>query len=141
MRKTVVLLLIVLCAMNLFAQVDSHTVKASRTNGEEIKVSEKTGNKASLNTKPAIVYESKFANHTKQGEYFKAVFNLDSNPDEKTMQQICITLKESDFITDAKYFGNARFEIFASEPMYPEQVNQLLEPYKVKISETSIKHK
>ncbi|MGC9331026.1 MAG: hypothetical protein ACP5DZ_04015 [Bacteroidales bacterium] len=141
MRKTVILLLVVLCAMNLFAQVDSHTVKTSKMYEAEIKGSEKIRNKASLNTKPALVYESKFANHVKQGEYFKAVFKLDSNLDKETMQQICITLKKSNFITDANYRGNADFEIFAFEPMYPEQVNQLLEQYNVKISEDSIKHK
>lgn len=90
---------------------------------------------------PSTVYQTEFANHGRQGNYYKVVFELDRLPDDDIIKTIHLSLKESDFITDVNYRDNARFEIFAYEPMYPDQVNQLLEQYDVKISQASITQK
>jgi hypothetical protein len=90
---------------------------------------------------PSTVFQAEFANFGRQGDYYKVVFELDRLPDDDIIQAIHLSLKESDFITDVNYRDKARFEIFAFEPMYPEQVSQLLEQYNVKISQASIKQK
>lgn len=90
---------------------------------------------------PASSFETKFAHTGRQGDYYKVVFVLDRLPDDDVIKAIHLSLKESDFITDVNYRDKARFEIYAFEPMYPEQVNQLLEQYDVKISQTSITQK
>jgi hypothetical protein len=89
--------------------------------------------------KPFDVFQTEFANRGRQGDYYKVVFELDRLPDDDIIKAIHLSLKESDFITDVNYRDKARFEIFAFEPMYPEQVSQLLEQYNVKISQASIK--
>jgi hypothetical protein len=90
---------------------------------------------------PSTVFQTEFANRGRQGDYYKVVFELDRLPDDDIIKAIHLSLKESDFITDVNYRDKARFEIFAFEPMYPEQVSQLLEQYNVKISQASIKQK
>ncbi|MEA1875205.1 MAG: hypothetical protein U9N51_12385 [Bacteroidota bacterium] len=90
---------------------------------------------------PATMFQTEFTNHGNQGDYYKVVFVLDRLPDDDVIKAIHLSLKESDFITDVNYRDKARFEIYAFEPMYPEQVNQLLEQYNVKISQTSITQK
>ena len=98
-------------------------------------------NEVVFDTKPTAGYEPEFAHAGRQGDYYKVVFELDRLPEDDIIQAIHLSLKESDFITDVNYRDNARFEIFAFEPMYPDQVNQLLEQYDVKISQASIKQK
>lgn len=82
-----------------------------------------------------------FANQAQYENYFKAVFDLDRQPDDEVIKYIQNTLKESDFISDVNYKGNAHFEIFAYEPLYVERVNQLLQQFDVEISESSLKQK
>lgn len=98
-------------------------------------------NEVVYDTKPTAGYGSEFAHAGRQGDYYKVVFELDPLPDEDVIKTIHLSLKESDFITDVNYRDKGQFEIFAYEPMYPEQVSQLLEQYNVKISQNSITQK
>jgi hypothetical protein len=98
-------------------------------------------NELVYDVKPTSSFENEFAHTGRLGDYYKVVFDLNRLPDNDVIQAIHLSLKESDFITDVNYRDEGRFEIFAYEPMYPDQVNQLLEQYDVKISQASITQK
>ncbi len=98
-------------------------------------------NEVVFEASPSSVFENEFANRGRQGDYYKVVFELDRLPDDDIIKSIHLSLKESDFITDVNYRDEGRFEIFAYEPMYPEQVNKLLKQHGLRIRDSSIKQK
>lgn len=72
-------------------------------------------------------------------EYFICWFTLDMPDDNELVKNIISTFKESGFISDVNYNGNASFEVYSKGVIYPDEIDALLVRWDVAIQKESLK--